>query len=126
MNFKKILICILPILVISILYIIKEFYQEFTADKFLPCWFNVVTGYLCPGCGGTRSFYALMNGDIVSSFKYNAFVPVMCIFGIIIYCRLFLKIVCNINIRVFPKNDDFVYIPLVIFLVYFLVRNFFI
>lgn len=126
MNLKKILICISPILVISILYIIKNFYQEFTADKFLPCWFNVVTGYLCPGCGGTRSFYALMNGDIVSSFKYNAFVPVMCIFGIIIYCRLFLKIVCNKSIRVFPKSDNFVYIPLAIFLVYFLVRNFFI
>lgn len=126
MNFKKILICVLPILVISILYIIKEFYQGFTADKFLPCWFNVVTGYLCPGCGGTRSFYALMNGDIVSSFKYNAFVPIMCIFGIIIYCRLFLKIVCNKNIKIFPKSDNFVYIPLAIFLVYFLVRNFFI
>lgn len=126
MKLKKIFICLLPILVMFMLYMIKEFYQEFTCNKFLPCWFNLLTGYLCPGCGGTRSFYALMNGDIISSFKYNAFVPVMSIFAIIIYCRLFLKIVCNKNIKIFPKNDNFVYIPLVIFLVYFLVRNFFI
>ena len=32
------------------------------------CTFNKVTGYCCPGCGGTRAFRALMHGEILKSF----------------------------------------------------------
>ena len=30
-----------------------------------PCIFNKVTGYCCPGCGGTRSMRALLQGDVL-------------------------------------------------------------
>lgn len=123
-NLKKFIVCVIPILFISLLIFIKNFYGNLVKDKFLPCLFNVVTGYQCAGCGGTRSFFALINGDIVSSFKYNAFVPCMLIFFIIAYVRLLLKIVFEKNIRVFPKNDNWIFIPLIVFLMYFIVRNF--
>ncbi len=37
----------------------------------LPCMFNVITGYYCPGCGGTRAFKALLGGHFIKSFIYN-------------------------------------------------------
>ena len=32
-----------------------------------PCMFNKITGYCCPGCGGTRAFRALLHGEILKS-----------------------------------------------------------
>lgn len=31
------------------------------------CMFNKITGYCCPGCGGTRAFRALLRGEIIKS-----------------------------------------------------------
>lgn len=45
------------------------------------CMFNRVTGYPCPGCGGTRSLRALYQGDILRSL-YD-YPPLL--FGIIVY-----------------------------------------
>lgn len=40
-----------------------------------PCWFHMITGYYCPGCGGTRAFYALCHGQILRAAWYHPFVP---------------------------------------------------
>ena len=40
-----------------------------------PCLFHMVTGYYCPGCGGTRAVIALLHGDIIASFIYHPLVP---------------------------------------------------
>lgn len=123
---QNVIVCILPIVVVFALMVLKVTYESFISEKFLPCWFNLLTGYLCPGCGGTRSFFSLMQGDLLASFKYNAFVPIIIIFAIITYIRLFIKLVLEKDIDVFPKNDKFIYIPLTLFLIYFIVRNLFI
>lgn len=39
-----------------------------------PCVFHRLTGYYCPGCGGTRAVYALLAGKPVLSFIYHPFV----------------------------------------------------
>lgn len=57
------------------------------AGQWLPrCPFNVVTGLLCPACGGTRMTYDLMHGDVVAAFHDNALlltlgVPAAAYFG---------------------------------------------
>lgn len=38
----------------------------------LPCPFRLLTGLLCPFCGGTRLAYDLMHGDVVTAFHDNA------------------------------------------------------
>ncbi|ANY24428.1 DUF2752 domain-containing protein [Gordonia terrae] len=40
------------------------------------CPFAVMTGLPCPGCGLTRSWVALMHGDVGSAFTFNVFGPV--------------------------------------------------
>lgn len=36
------------------------------------CPFNWLTGLDCPGCGATRMVHALLHGDVVGAFHYNA------------------------------------------------------
>ncbi len=41
----------------------KIFFPEFDIREIMnPCIFYTATGYYCPGCGGTRSVIALLNG----------------------------------------------------------------
>lgn len=35
------------------------------------CAFRQLTGLNCPGCGGTRAFFALVHGDLLRSLHYN-------------------------------------------------------
>ncbi len=42
---------------------------------FAGCMFHAVTGFYCPGCGGTRAVLALLHGDLVQSFRYHPVVP---------------------------------------------------
>lgn len=43
-----------------------------TQQSFFPkCPFNLITGFHCPGCGLTRGFHQLLNGDIMGALDYN-------------------------------------------------------
>jgi hypothetical protein len=37
-----------------------------------PCGLRWLLGIDCPGCGMQRAFVALLRGDLISSFRYNA------------------------------------------------------
>ena len=45
------------------------------------CGFHKMTGYYCPGCGGTRAVFALLRGKIVLSLFYHPFVLFAVIVG---------------------------------------------
>ena len=40
-----------------------------------PCAVNALTGFYCPGCGGTRAVHALLSGHIFRSFACHPIVP---------------------------------------------------
>ncbi len=37
----------------------------------LPCPVHSLTGFYCPGCGGTRAFLSLIHGHVIVSFIQN-------------------------------------------------------
>ena len=47
-----------------------------------PCAFRLITGFYCPGCGGTRAVKALLAGDFLSSVRLHPFVPYTALLGI--------------------------------------------
>ena len=47
-------------------------------NKGLPCMFYSITGYYCPGCGGTRAVLALLSGHPWTSFCYHPLVIYCC------------------------------------------------
>lgn len=61
------------------------------------CIFKKLFNISCPGCGLTRSFRSILKFDIISSFKYNIFGPIL--FIIIIIGIIFL-------IKDIIKNED--------------------
>lgn len=63
----------------------------------LDCIFKKLFNISCPSCGLTRSFRALLRLDIITSFKYNIFGPIL--FIIIIIGIIFL-------IKDIIKNED--------------------
>lgn len=47
----------------------------YTAETFLPgCYLYRLTGYYCPGCGGTRAIRALLRGNVPAAIWLHPFV----------------------------------------------------
>lgn len=53
----------------------------FRLPKLPPCLFHLVSGYYCPGCGGTRAVRALLSGHFIQSVYFHPAVP----YGAVIY-----------------------------------------
>ena len=62
--------------VICCVYLLISKITGFRIENYLyPCLFHTVTGYYCPGCGGTRAVCALFQGHFLISFLEHPFVP---------------------------------------------------
>ena len=72
---KKILKIYGAILLLGTLYYV---WGE-TTGLYLSCFFYATTGLLCPGCGISRMFLALIRLDIPAAFGYNPVVFVLLI-----------------------------------------------
>lgn len=59
-----------PLLAVVFVGICYYFWILVTGLK-IPCIFNELTGFLCPGCGITRMFMALFRLDFKTAFGYN-------------------------------------------------------
>ena len=47
--------------------------QAFETVYFLPCIFKGVTGIPCPGCGMTRAYLAILQGEFSTAWRYHPF-----------------------------------------------------
>lgn len=69
------------IVIIAIYYIVSTRLGRGFLHFSYPCMLHKLTGYYCPGCGGTRAFFYLMHGKIVASFHAHPIVPYTAILG---------------------------------------------
>jgi hypothetical protein len=53
------------------------FFDPSTHGFYPVCLFHKLTGWNCPGCGGTRSVYALLHGNCALALKDNALFVVL-------------------------------------------------
>lgn len=88
------------------------------------CAFHEITGYHCPGCGNTRSVKALLRGDIVLSLRNNPTILFIITVGATFYIETLLGFL-GVRLRLFPRKAAFWYTALALFLIFFVVRNFF-
>ena len=87
----------------------------------IPCFYYATTGLLCPGCGISRMFMAMLKMDFASAISYN---PVA-------FCLFFLwnavAVVCYIGKPLFVRKKVFVYailwVSVISLIVFCILRN---
>ena len=84
-----------------------------------PCLFNKVTGYCCPGCGGTRAFRALVHGEILKSL-YD-YPPL--IYAAVVYVVFMIRCFLYKWFGIRKSEDGYVVRFIYIFIVLVLLRN---
>lgn len=87
-------------LVFFCLPIFASYFFSFTETKSpFSCLFLKFVGIPSPGCGLTRSFLAMTNGNLLESFSYNLLGPFLFIFCVIIAIHFFLEILTRKKIK---------------------------
>lgn len=62
--------------IIASIVLLVIVYSSFNPEEytiFPKCMFRQLTGLCCPACGCQRAVHQLLNGHLVSAFRYNAF-----------------------------------------------------
>ncbi|MGP1467335.1 MAG: DUF2752 domain-containing protein [Porphyromonadaceae bacterium] len=50
-------------------------FDPYTGRFFPKCFFRMLTGWECPGCGSQRALHSLLHGDIVTALRQNMWIP---------------------------------------------------
>lgn len=91
----------------------------------IPCIFHEWTGLYCPGCGGTRAVKALLRGEVLVSFFYHPLVLYCAVIAVWFAISYFLYWrTGNPKYRLF-LDAKFIYAGVVIIIVNFLIKNYF-
>lgn len=98
-------------------------FPDFFSRWMIPCPFHIITGYYCPGCGGTRAVKYFLSGRILKSFSYHPLVPYLGIGGVIFMVTHTLERVTKGSVRGIRFRGVYVYLMGVILVVQFIVKN---
>lgn len=89
-----------------------------------PCAVRCITGYYCPGCGGTRAVRALLQGKLITSFLYHPFVlygvTIMLVFMVTNTLQLLTKNKWNIGLK---YRHGYLYGATVVIIVNWIIQN---
>lgn len=92
-----------------------------TTGLYIPCLYYLTTGLLCPGCGTSRMFLALLRGNLALAFSYN---PV--VFVLLIVWNIIAILCCTEKIS-FVQDSRFLYtvfwLSIASLLIFCLIRN---
>lgn len=122
-KYQKILIFLLPFISLFSAYIISIFI--FHNNISLPkCYVYELTGLYCPGCGCTRSVYALVHGDILLSLRENVLPVMMLVVLSVLYIELLFRAFGK-RVRSIIRNKYFMWGVMIFFAVYTILRNIF-
>lgn len=67
--------------------------------KLLTCQFKQLTGYSCPTCGLTRSFYAFSNMDLQESFRFHLMGPVIYVALLFVLMKFSIEVIIRKEIK---------------------------
>lgn len=88
-----------------------------------PCSLYSLTGFYCPGCGGTRACYALVQGHILDSIRIHPLVFYLAAGYVIYMVSHLLDIITHGRIRGFYFCPYYWYVGVGILLVQFIIKN---
>lgn len=94
-------------------------------ENLLPsCYFFTATGYYCPGCGGTRSVCALLDGNIGMSIHYHIAVIYMLVYYILFELSHTISILTKGKVKGLLFCPYYFYIGIALIIIQCLVKNY--
>ena len=81
--------------------------------SFITCVFHEKTGFSCPACGLSRSFYSFSHFNLINSFQYHLMGPIICMSLLFILIKYSFEIISRREIRI--KTDP-IYIKIFLFI----------
>ncbi len=89
-----------------------------------PCIFQLLTGFYCPGCGGTRAVVSLLSGRFLASLVLHPFVPYTALVGGWFMISQTIHRISRGKLAIGMKyRDIYLWIALALVIVNFLVKN---
>ena len=65
------------------LFIMGVFYKYTPLELWPKCWWLMLTGTQCPGCGSQRAIASMLDGDFMTALKFNPIlflaIPYICL-----------------------------------------------
>lgn len=117
----KIIVCVFPFIALSMVYVFRKIIY-ILSTHFPACPIYSHFHVYCPGCGNTRSVQQLLLGDIIGSLKFNITPLFLLIIGGLAYIELVFYVFGK-NIRIIPRGKEFWASIIILFLLYFTLRN---
>lgn len=105
-------------------YLLIRFAHIPLGSLLLPCLVHELTGFYCPGCGGSRAVSLLLKGDFLKSLYYHPIV----LYGMILYSWFMISNTIErlskgrFHIGMHYK-DRYVHIAVVILVLNFIIKN---
>jgi len=98
-------------------------YDPAKASFFPVCPLYQLTGCSCPGCGLTRAFHALFNGDLSGALGFNALLPVWAVILGYAWVSLLLYAVSGTSLPKWTTHPKFLWGFMTVLLIFGVARN---
>ena len=113
----------LYMLVALVIVYVRYFHIElYSASE---CYMYRMTGYYCPGCGGTRACIAFLHGHFLRSLLYHPVVPYTAVVYLIFMISHSIELLSKGNFAIGLRyRDNYIKFAGIIILVQWILRNF--
>lgn len=87
------------------------------------CYMYRMTGYYCPGCGGTRAVQALLHMELIRSLRYHPVVLPGVVMSMVFWTGMTFEKIVRPDIKRFKLRRIYFYAVLGIVMVQWIIKN---
>lgn len=87
------------------------------------CYLYLITGKLCPGCGGMRGMHQLLHGNFIEALKFNLLLILVVPIGSYYLLSEFSILIFNRPFPHLPHSKSIFYVVISLVTLYWVLRN---
>lgn len=116
-------------LLISIIFVVVAIWLWVSKQGFIPkpfCPFHKLTGIPCPGCGGTRAAWKILDGHIGAAIQINPLSVLLILFLLCVFLFSWIDFLFKTNLLkplIQNKWSYYIVIPIVCLIIFVWIRN---